>query len=130
MSEEGHEITKKERSIINNLVNFAISRCPGRRKHFACGASGKAILFAENRYEEISNRTIGKYYKYPSPHAEFELVRRFGSFKKVYIVRMNRSFGLINSEPCDSCKRFLKDSGVRFVLFSDSFGAIKKLKLR
>lgn len=125
-------ITKSQFSVLNKLIKHASSNNPNRRTHFACMRIGKQVIFAQNKYEEVkSTKLLKKTYKYPFPHAEFELFHSHQSAhpKVVYVIRLSRKHELIESTPCLACQLFLKRMGVKYVICSTRNG-VKKLSLQ
>lgn len=94
---------------------------PTRRKHFAAVKSGKSIYFGMNSYEKGSSAHRNGF-KYPYPHAEYSIASKFSDISELFVIRINRQKQFINSNPCSYCRKFLKERGVKAVIYSTGNG--------
>lgn len=63
-------------------------------------------------------------------HAEVSSVMDISNFSRyqnlvVYVCRVNKRGGFMNSRPCKNCMNFMRDNGVSKVYFSDETGFSK-----
>lgn len=118
------QATKREERNLKKMMATIWKSSPSRRKHFAAVFGRKFHAFAENSYEECPDRSIKRHYKYPYPHAEFELLRRLEphSHDTIYVARIAKTGATLNSKPCEQCRTFLINFGIRWVVFTDECG--------
>lgn len=62
-------------------------------------------------------------------HAEVQALNKLWPSErrgtKVYSMRFTRGGKLTNGKPCEACVRYMKESGVKTVLYSDSSGEMQ-----
>ena len=116
-------ITTKHMKILNRLIKFALDNEPSRRKHFAAVKCGKTIYFGENSYEKGSSANK-EGYLYPYPHAEYSIASKFRSISELYVIRINKQKQFINSNPCQYCRIYLKNKGIKEIIYSTENGFV------
>ena len=73
------------------------------------------------------------FYKYPHQHAEFRAIQTADDEEiagaNLACVRINRAGNLLNSSPCEECRKMMKFYGVACIVYSSTNGIQKETLL-
>lgn len=67
-------------------------------------------------------------------HAEVHALRKLWPSKRrgcrVWSLKLSKTGNLTMAKPCDECEAYLREAGIKTVLYSDATGLIQRLRLR
>lgn len=107
----------------NHMDFFNICQQMASRSHHSQFRHGSIAVYRRSAI-------VGRGYNRHKIHAEVSAVKSIDKYYRyenlvVYVCRINLQGGFMNSRPCPKCIKFMKDSGVSRVYFSDSDGFSK-----
>lgn len=103
-----------------------------------CGDLASKSHHPQHRHGSIvvhrRSAVIGRGFNRSSLHAEVSSVKSVNNYRKyenlvVYVCRVNTKGEYMDSTPCTSCMKFMRNNGVSRVYFSGKDGLFTKIKL-
>lgn len=105
------------------LIDIAINYCKKYSK--IKNKSRHCCIIFNSKFKILSIS-----YNYKDIHAEDYAINKNNKGKNLLVIRINSNNELLYSKPCFDCIKKLKDTNIKYIIFSISNNQLEKIKTR